>query len=123
MRADRPIPGNPWPHDMVIQTQEGSDRLLDLLWVREAWALKPEGEGVPPRLDPPVVFEPTVHSLRRDKRELNRAWQRGLTTIVPIPCAGTFTRTIGAHALLVTSAARRSRSAFSAALDAFDPVG
>ncbi|WP_147305847.1 hypothetical protein [Subtercola boreus] len=33
------MPGNPWPHDMVLSIEEHDDRLLRLLFVREAWGL------------------------------------------------------------------------------------
>src|SRR4051812_40899132 len=50
VRSSRLIPGNPWPHDMVIYVEDSADTLLELLWVREAWRLEPAGEDLPPRL-------------------------------------------------------------------------
>lgn len=54
MRSTTPIPGNPWPHDMVIRVEDTSQALLELLWVREARGLSPVGDDLPPLLvDPP----------------------------------------------------------------------
>jgi hypothetical protein len=49
MRSSKPVPGNPWPHDMVITVEEDPTRLIELLWIREAWDL-PSAMGEPPRL-------------------------------------------------------------------------
>jgi hypothetical protein len=38
MRSTRPIPGDPWPHDMVLRIDEPRE-LTSLLFVREAWGL------------------------------------------------------------------------------------
>jgi len=45
-----PIPGNPWPHDMILTIEDDSQTLLDLLWVREAWSLRPAGDDLAPLL-------------------------------------------------------------------------
>ena len=50
MRSSTPLPGNPWPHDMVITVEDDSQALLELLWIREAWQLRPGGEDPPPAL-------------------------------------------------------------------------
>ncbi|MEO7123235.1 MAG: hypothetical protein ABI400_09020, partial [Lacisediminihabitans sp.] len=50
MRSLVPIPGNPWPHDMVLTVEEDSTALLELLWIREAWRLHPVGDDLPPLL-------------------------------------------------------------------------
>ncbi|QDZ15974.1 hypothetical protein [Humibacter ginsenosidimutans] len=47
------------------------------------------------------------------------AWRRGLTKIVEVPCLGTFTRVIGAHALLVTAETRADVERYRAALAEF----
>ena len=39
MLSSVPIPGNPWPHDMVLTIENDSQTLLDLLWVREGMLL------------------------------------------------------------------------------------
>jgi hypothetical protein len=50
MRSTTPIPGNPWPHDMVITIQDDTNTLLELLWIRAAWGLRVSGTHVPPPL-------------------------------------------------------------------------
>lgn len=47
------------------------------------------------------------------------AWRAGLTTVVAIPCRGTFTRVIGQHSLLVTSETRADPGRYQAALASF----
>ncbi len=47
------------------------------------------------------------------------AWESGLTTIVEIPCKGTFTRRIGTHAILVTAETRADPKRYHAALAEF----
>ena len=44
------MPGNPWPHDMLITVDDDPNTLMDLLWVREAWNLHPVGDDLPPLL-------------------------------------------------------------------------
>lgn len=212
MRSAAPMPGNSWPHDMVIHVDDDNS-LLELLWVREAWALDVRGDDVPPPLIDRVEAT-TVNALRRDKgdwehtwpqlwaaaldrrcrtrrpdprrripqaeldrlsetqllamlsgptwrsrfgdsafddgyqswadrlgrrrndqfrrplseeperRSLNAlitAWQRGLTTIVPIPCTGTYSRTLGDDTLLITETTREDPRQYSSALTAFAP--
>ncbi|MFV0374641.1 hypothetical protein [Microbacterium sp.] len=52
---DHPMEGTPWPHDMVISVDNDSYQVLELLWIREAWGLRPTGDGLPPLLvDPPA---------------------------------------------------------------------
>ena len=49
MRSMTPMPGNPWPHDMVLYIDD--DHVLeDLLWVRHALRLAPVGDEVPPAI-------------------------------------------------------------------------
>ena len=50
MKSFRPIPGDPWPHDMSITVEDRPHQLLELLWLREAYALHPDGDDVPPLL-------------------------------------------------------------------------
>lgn len=50
MLSSRPDPDNPWPREMVITIEDTSHQLLDLLWVRQAWALEPVGDDLPPAL-------------------------------------------------------------------------
>ena len=50
MRSSVPIPGNPWPHDMVITIEDDPHALVELLWIRETWNLEPSGGDLPPLL-------------------------------------------------------------------------
>lgn len=50
MRSVNPIPGSPWPHDMVIRISESPWALFELLWLREAYRLQPTGDDLPPLL-------------------------------------------------------------------------
>jgi len=65
MRSSVPMPGNPWPHDMQITIEDSPHALHELLWIREAWSLKPEGADLPPLLSstPPVVDDAPPDSL------------------------------------------------------------
>ncbi|MFJ3380671.1 hypothetical protein ACIPJ2_09690 [Curtobacterium sp. NPDC090217] len=203
-----PDPGNPWPRDMLLTIENGAQTLLDLLWVREAWALDPVGEDLPPVLvdtpdretggsgadrarwsvawpalwgaclahagsqpdpraierlhDPSIpqaerralleqvsgpswrdefgdaaftrrydewtsarfdeITSPEVlrRSPERERLEqLVPAWRAGLTTIVEIPCRGTFTRRVGPYGLLVTAETRSEPDGYAAALSSF----
>jgi hypothetical protein len=49
VRSSRPIPGNPWPHDMMLII-DTPHTLLDLLWIRQAWGLRAQGDDLPPAL-------------------------------------------------------------------------
>ncbi|WP_260855581.1 hypothetical protein [Curtobacterium sp. 9128] len=208
MISTTPDPGNPWPHDMRIVVENDAQTLLELLWVREAWALEPIGDDLPPLLvdtpsleagrndvdrsawtaawprmwhaslttvgsrPGPEVFErlgdPTIPQAEREElleqvsgpwwseefgdeafterhqtwtsarfddrtssrvlrsnpewerlEQLVPAWRAGLTTIIEIPCRGSFTRRVGAHALLVTEATRADADAYAGALRSF----
>lgn len=56
---------------------------------------------------------------RRSLDALIPAWERGLTRIVVVPCEGSFTRTIGPHALLVTAQTRDDPERYREALAEF----
>lgn len=56
---------------------------------------------------------------RRSLDALIPAWKRGLTRIVVIPCEGSFTRTIGPRALLVTAQTRDDPERYREALAEF----
>ncbi len=65
------MPGNPWPHEMLITIEDDSHVLLELLWIREAWGLDPSGVDLPPLLlDPPT--RPQASAVARDRVE---TWQ------------------------------------------------
>lgn len=36
MKSMFPMPGNPWPHEMLFTIEDDSAALLELLWLREA---------------------------------------------------------------------------------------
>src|SRR4051812_35700978 len=50
MRSAGPIPGNPWPHDMVITVDDDPQQLLELLWLRDRWLLASDHPDPPPSL-------------------------------------------------------------------------
>jgi hypothetical protein len=39
MRSTRPLPWNPWPHDMVINVSESPNHIALLLFIRSAWGI------------------------------------------------------------------------------------
>jgi len=55
MRFPVHIPGNPWPHDMSIRVEDEPHVLLELLWVRDIYALRPPGDVPPPLAEPPMA--------------------------------------------------------------------
>lgn len=60
MRSTAPMKGNPWPHAMVISVDPDPQQILELLWVREAWGLRPADVDVPMLVGAPErVGEPT----------------------------------------------------------------
>lgn len=73
MRSSVPIPGEPWPHDMVITVDDDLGSLVELLWIREAWGLKPLGDNLPPLLvDPPKLG--TIEDEEFDAGAWQAAW-------------------------------------------------
>lgn len=50
MRSVNPDPGSPWPHDMTLTVDERPNALVELLWLREAHHLEPQGANLPPLL-------------------------------------------------------------------------
>lgn len=62
MRSSEPIPGEPWPHDMMLTIEDRPTALLELLWIREAYGLAPRGDDLPPVLSdsPAAVRDNTV---------------------------------------------------------------
>lgn len=49
MRSTTADSNNPWPAGMTITVKNDTSSLMELLWVREAWGLRPAGD-VPPLL-------------------------------------------------------------------------
>ncbi len=81
MRSETPIPESPWPHDMTITVEDRPHALLELLWLREAHSLSPEGEDLPPRLvRTPVPAANAVDRSTRDRwsREWPGVWDEVL---------------------------------------------
>ena len=76
MRSNAPIPGDPWPHDMLLTVEDRPHALLELLWIREAHALQLQGEDLPPLLlDTPAPIQNAA--LSTDTRdEWASAWPR-----------------------------------------------
>jgi hypothetical protein len=75
-----------------------------------------------------ILFEATMaeahrpseeHPERRSLDVLIPAWERGLDTVVVIPCSGEYTRTVGSNALCLTRAARLDRERYERALASF----
>lgn len=77
MRSEHPIPGNPWPHDMVISVDEPNN-ILELLYIRSAWGI-PSSVPVPP-LDPEpdhgASSAPLTANLNEWSGRWDRAWAR-----------------------------------------------
>jgi hypothetical protein len=79
MRSSEPIPGNPWPHDMVLSIESAWPPLTFLLFVRAAWQLDIE-------IVPALEVEPDIgasgrpadlnvdHAVARWLLEWRRAW-------------------------------------------------
>jgi hypothetical protein len=55
MQSISPIPGSPWPHEMVLEIEDSPEALRDLLWLREACRLQPTGVDLPPLLVHPPL--------------------------------------------------------------------
>jgi hypothetical protein len=70
VRSSVPIPGEPWPHDMVITVDDDLGSLVELLWIREAWGLKPVGDDLPPLL----VNPPQLGTIEDEEFDVG-AWQ------------------------------------------------
>jgi hypothetical protein len=69
MRSTRPMPGNPWPHDMTLTVEDRPHTLRELLWIREAHGLDPTDDALPP----PLVDRPTT-AVRRVDEETRARW-------------------------------------------------
>jgi hypothetical protein len=76
MRSAEPIPGEAWPHAMTITVDDRPDALLDLLWIREAHQLQPEGDDLPPLLvDPPLAVSDSAVTAEM-RAEWEEDWAR-----------------------------------------------
>jgi hypothetical protein len=74
MRSSRPIPGNPWPHDMVIRITDDGESLTELLWLRAVLRLEPTGPDVPPQVEGLPEHALPSEPSRSDEREREQAW-------------------------------------------------
>jgi hypothetical protein len=76
MRSNVPIPGDPWPQDMLLTIEDRPHALLELLWIREAHALQLERDDLPPLLlnTPAPVQNAALSTDTRD--EWAGAWPR-----------------------------------------------
>ena len=77
MRSSVPIPGNPWPHDMLITVEDSPHALVDLLWIREAWNLQPAANDLPPLLSDESV---KTHA-RMELSVRTQTWQNAWSSI------------------------------------------
>lgn len=66
--------GDPWPAEMTITVQNDSVGLLDLLWVREAWQLSPDGD-VPPKLEVAPTARRSTDRASQWQREWSILWR------------------------------------------------
>jgi hypothetical protein len=118
--------------DRLRDTAEGADERARLLreLVGPSWrdelgdeALTVEAEQwMDARYQDRVARWPVPLEERPERVALDAlvpAWRRGLTNIVEIPCRGSFTRRIGAHALLVTAETRSDPARYREALAEF----
>lgn len=71
MRSSEPIPGEAWPHDMTFTVDDRPNALLDLLWIREAHGLDPQGDDLPPLLvdTPTPVHDSSISDATRTRWE------------------------------------------------------
>ncbi|MET4782736.1 hypothetical protein [Glaciihabitans sp. UYNi722] len=95
MRSMNPIPGNPWPHDMVLSI-DTPHMLTQLLFIRSVWQLEIadvpalDSEPDPGKSARPADFDPAkVTDLWM--REWQRGWAQyeSLTTGISTPDAAT----------------------------------
>lgn len=76
MRSTRPMPGNPWPHDMVITVDDRPHVLMELLWVREAYGLEPTSDDLPPLLVDTPETARVVAATATQHSAWEEAWSR-----------------------------------------------
>jgi hypothetical protein len=70
MQSSEPMPGNPWPHDMVIRVEDAPPDLCELLFVRDAWGLSiPEVPPIDGAIDAGASLRPPI-----PMAELERLW-------------------------------------------------
>jgi hypothetical protein len=125
-------PRDPGVLDRLQSPEIGSDERARLLrdFVGPSWRDTFGAEALPDEVQQwrHMMFQRGVDRAPRPFDEepervaldaLISAWRSGLTTVVEIPCRGTFTRVVGAHALLVTSETRDDPERYREALNMF----
>ncbi|WJS90408.1 hypothetical protein [Microbacterium testaceum] len=65
MQSTHPIPGDPWPHDMILAIEDDPHEAIEMLWVREAYALEVAGDVPPPLIDTPAPGARTLGETER----------------------------------------------------------
>ena len=91
MQSDRPIPGDPWPHDMVIAVNDADPLLTTLLFLNEAWDL--QMMRIPPLAPAPDIgrsYRPDTASLDEWRLRWRDAWGQAVAAAGdrPDPPAG-----------------------------------
>jgi len=72
------MPGNSWPHDMVIAVEDDPNGILELLFIRSAWKIAP-GAAIPalePEPDPGASAPPPTAGPDEWGERWRRAWRR-----------------------------------------------
>ncbi|MCT1365152.1 MULTISPECIES: hypothetical protein [unclassified Microbacterium] len=97
MRSMTPMPGDPWPHDMIITVDDRPHALLELLWVREAHGLVPVDDALPPLLvDRPAEAERPVDAQTRERwaEVWPRIWDKAVAHAATEPDRTLFDRAL-----------------------------
>lgn len=78
MRSERPRPGNPWPHDMVIRVDDNPNNVCELLFIRSAWGIPPDAAVPPlaPHPDPGDSSMPQTATAEEWSARWSHMWQR-----------------------------------------------
>lgn len=71
MQSNRPVPGDPWPHDMLIRISDDDPILTGLLLMRAAWRLQIAGV---PTLDDAVNVNVSDRPEGGSSSDLEREW-------------------------------------------------
>jgi hypothetical protein len=76
MRSSEPMPGNPWPHDMVITVESHDHRICELLWARDVYRIAPGSPDEPPPIWPEPVLPPQHLPPASIRRSWGPLWMR-----------------------------------------------
>lgn len=80
MRRTHPIPGDPWPHDMVLRIEDEPRELTSLLFVREAWGLGIDGV---PALDQALDVGTSARPEGLDEKATVERWRAEWARVWP----------------------------------------